>query len=497
MSQKRFSIFLTTLLVVILSFPIIVLPYQQFIIQETAAQDASIPYTVATYGNAWNGTLAFGLNGPTDYLVIMKTDGTLITTRTSSTTYGVVKNIAQDALIFQGEPQTTAGGNTAPTYVTHIWNVATNTTQDYPNVIGHHDIEYDPINNTFLTFQSYIRQIGNNAYLFDKIIQLDTTGNVLWTWDTYNYIPISEADPFNLTGTFQGQEVIDFTHCNTLVWDYNNSVIYLNVRHTNTFYEINQTTSNVIWACGQFGNFTLLDQNGSQVPSLWYHSHDLKKVGPYVFTMFNNDFDNITNYNDSSSQLIEVTLNEQNMTAYVNWSWTAPSQYYSTFLGANLMLPNGDWLGDFGSPTHQFVENQPWNFNDTGAVLVEVNPAGQIVRTITFPTGRYIYRVEQLTNLSPNAFSYIPTTTPTPQPTQIQSPTTKPSPTRTQTPSPTPSPNPTTTPTATATNTPTPTPPPPANSLFIPEISALIIASIIVVLSSLILLKRKRKKNHP
>ena len=195
----------------------------------------------------------------------------------------------------------------------------------------------------------------------------------------------------------------------TLDWDYNNSIIYLNLRNTNTFYKINQTTGNIIWACGEFGNFTLLGANGQPLvganglpPSLWYHSHDVKEVAPDVFTMFDNDYDNNTNPDDCHSRMIEVTLNETSMTAYVNWSWEAPTQYWNSYAGATLLLPNGDYIGDFGDPTHQFrnPQNQPWNFNNTGAVLVEVNPAGQVVRTFTFPVGCYVYRIEAITNPS-------------------------------------------------------------------------------------------------
>ena len=59
--------------------------------------------------------------------------------------------------------------------------------------------------------------------------------------------------------------------------------------------------------------------------------------------MFNDDFDNVTNYNDSSSQILKFTLNEQNMTATVTKSWSAPTQYYTQYLGATDILPNGDW----------------------------------------------------------------------------------------------------------------------------------------------------------
>ena len=116
----------------------------------------------------------------------------------------------------------------------------------------------------FSSLQDYVRQVGDNSILFDKIVQVDPNGNVLWSWDTYDHIPLSEASPFNETSVVNGQTVEDFTHANTLDWHYNDSIIYLNARNTNTFYKINQTTGDIIWACGEFGNFTLLGDNGQR-----------------------------------------------------------------------------------------------------------------------------------------------------------------------------------------------------------------------------------------
>jgi hypothetical protein len=365
----------------------------------------TLPCTINTYGNAWNGELAFPLSGPdnSNYLVCISTKGSVLNLRESSG-YSAVYNIADNTLLFQGEPYVDGAGS-APTYATHIWNMATNTTEDFPNVISHHDIQYDPVNNTFLTLQDYVKTVGNNAILYDKIVQVDAAGKVLWTWDTYDYIPLSEASPFNETTTIKGQTVEDFTHANSLDWDYNNNIIYLNLRNTNTFYKIDQTTGQIIWACGEFGNFTLLGANGQQVSSLWYHSHDVKEVAPDVFTMFNNDDANNTNPDDCHSSMLEVTLDETSMTAYVNWSWEAPTQYWTPYGGATVILPNGDVLSDFADPTHQYSQNQPWNFNNTGAVFVEVNSTGQVVRTFTFPVGWYVYRVEAVTATSPTPSS--------------------------------------------------------------------------------------------
>lgn len=390
-----------------------------------ASQSLVLPCTIATTGNAWQGNLTFGvsytnstINQTIGYLVVMNTtNGNVSYFQQSDAGYGVAKNVGLNTVMFQGG-QVLGGANTEPEQATSFWNYLTNATVTFPNVIGHHDVEYDPVNNTFLTFTDYTMQVGNTQTLFDKIVLLDATGNVLWSWDTYGHIPLSEADPFNLTATYNGVTAIDFTHSNALVWDYNDSIIYLNCRHTNTFYAINQTTGNIMWACGEFGNFTLLGDNGNPVSSLWYHSHDLEQVAPNVFSMFDNDFDNITNPDDCHSRMIDVTLNFSSMTAQVTWNWTAPTQYWTEFFGGNVKLPNGDRIGDFGTPTHQFPQNQPWVGNNTGAVLVEVNQTGQVVRTFTFPVGWQIYRIDAITNQKPFTLP-TPPSTPTPTPVTI------------------------------------------------------------------------------
>ena len=369
------------------------------------SQGFQVPVTVATYGNAWEGELVFGLWQPpaNSYLVIMKTNGQLDFLRQSNDlSYIIARNVTSDTIMFMGEP-VLGQVSVAPLNPTHFWNYAVNTTVDFPNVTGHHDIVYNPINNTFLTLRDYLRTVNGTDYLYDKIVELNSEGNILWSWDTFDYIPLSQADPFNPTAVVNGTVVPDFTHANSLDWDYKNSIIYLNCRHTNTFYKINKTSSNLIWSCGEHGNFTLLSDNGTIVPSLWYHSHTTRQVEPNVFSMFDNDFDNETNPNNCRSRMIEVTVNEQNMTAWVNWSWSAPTQYWTPFWGKADRLPNGDRIGTFGSYTHQFPQNQPWGFNDTGAVLVEVNPQGQVVRTYTFQAGWGVYRIEEM-----DSFNVIP-----------------------------------------------------------------------------------------
>ena len=366
-----------------------------------------VPVKVDTYGNAWNGYLAYGLwqYNPSDlspvasHVVVMTTNGQMLYHRTSyiPTSYWPVKYIAPDTLMYMGEPDSSA---------THFWNVKTNKTTDFPNVWGHHDMIYNPTTHTFLTLQDYIRVIDGHQVLMDHIYELNSTGGILWSWDTYadGHFSLNDECPCNdttasyPTATAAGQTLIDLTHANSLQWIFDQNIIYLNMRAQNTFCKIDKTTGKTDWCLGEHGNFALYDQNGKKVPSLWYHSHDLNEVSPNVFLMFDNDYHNTTkpcqvgnayNGTGSHSRILEVSVNEQTMTARAIWSWTAPSAYWTPFWGSADILPNGDLIADFGSMSH-YVSNS------TGAVVVEVNPQGQVVRTWTFAYGWGLYRVTEI-----------------------------------------------------------------------------------------------------
>lgn len=367
----------------------------------------AVPVKIDTYGKAWNGYLAYGLwqydpstlSPVASHVVVMTTDGQLLYHRTSTSpnSYWPVKYIAPDTLMFMGEPDSSA---------THFWNMKTNTTTDFPNVWGHHDMIYNPTTHTFLTLRDYIRVIDGHQVLMDHIYELDSTGKILWSWDTYadGHFSLNDECPCNDTtatypsATAAGQVLIDLTHSNSLQWIFDENIIYLNMRAQNTFCKINKTTDQTVWCLGEHGNFTLLDQNGNKVSSLWYHSHDLNEISPDVFLMFDNDYHNTTrpcqignayNGTDSHSRILEITVNEQTMTARATWSWTAPSAYWTPFWGSADVLPNGDLIAAFGSMTHYVP-------NSRGAELVEVNPQGQVVRTYTFAYGWGIYRVTEI-----------------------------------------------------------------------------------------------------
>ncbi|MFX0096060.1 MAG: aryl-sulfate sulfotransferase [Candidatus Hodarchaeota archaeon] len=267
-----------------------------------------------------------------------------------------------------------------------LWNIYTNKTT-HLNIHGHHEFEYNPINNTIFTLTSKRIEINGILYVFDIISEFDITGNLVWTMDTNSFISHTQWCPFLDTGKNGSADVV---HGNSIFFAEEKN-FYFNSRNVNTFYKINYETGQVIWGLGEYGNFTLFNRLGNQCDNLFFHAHAVEKIDNNTFILFDNDLHNQTNPNNQRSRILEITINETTMTANESWSWTAPRDYYSLALGDADRLPNGNRLGVFGYDIHPNTS--------IGARLVEVNETGQIVWEINFPNNedyRYnIYRMER------------------------------------------------------------------------------------------------------
>jgi hypothetical protein len=364
-------------------------------IAPTNCKELEVNIIIETYGDAWEGYLAFGLFEYNEseaydwvhgYLLIMNTSGHIEYLKDYPTrSYNEVEFISPNTLMYQ-EPRSNTN------FLDLATKEPTNLNED---ISGHHDIEYNPLSNTFLTLQKDVREINGTSYEFDKIVEIDINGTILWEWTCADYFNISQQCPWS---PFR-RGSLDFTHCNSLDWKIEENIVYLNIRNLNTFCKINKTSGELLWSCGEYGNyadpdsydgdFDLIASNGSIVPSLWYHSHAVKEVEPNVFIMFDNDLHNKSDTLNHISRILEVTVNETSKTAWISWNWTAPREYYCPQWGDADRLPNGNRFGTFGAQQHETE-------NSTGAILVEVNDSSEVVREYTFPYAWGIYRVEQI-----------------------------------------------------------------------------------------------------
>ncbi len=256
-----------------------------------------------------------------------------------------------------------------------LWNVYEGT-ETRLGIQGHHELEYNWINNTILTFKAYVVTINETQYKYDMIEEYNLEGELVWSLDTQDIISPNQWCPFK-----DGFTEADITHSNSIFFDSEEDTFLFNVRNVNTFYKVDHKTGEILWGLGEYGNYSLYDSNGNPKDNLFYHAHAVEQVDDNTFILFDNDYHNQTNPTYPRSRILEITINETTMTANESWSWIAPQDYYCTYFGDADRLPNGNRLAVFG--VHY------------GPRIVEVSEEGEIVWQQEFSSGNTIYRVER------------------------------------------------------------------------------------------------------
>ncbi|MHA2247321.1 MAG: aryl-sulfate sulfotransferase [Candidatus Hodarchaeales archaeon] len=278
-------------------------------------------------------------------------DGNIIDEFPSRNTYGHCYPINSTTFLL-------SGGN--PMY---FWNRETGRNRSF-NFSSHHDVSYNPKTKTFISLGIQFVIDSGYSYRYDTIREITKDGNIIWNFNTSSFIPFDWWTR-EMSGVNR-----DITHSNTVFWDMEEDMIYLNCRNLNTFFKIDHSTGQVVWGLGKHGDFILYDQYGNQRQNLFYYAHALEKVDDDTFILFDNRWYNETT--STRSRILEITIDETSMTANESWVWTGPSDYYSYAWSDADRLPNGNRFGAFGYiPDPRLVE-----VNESGDIVWEMHYTG-------------------------------------------------------------------------------------------------------------------------
>jgi hypothetical protein len=260
----------------------------------------------------------------------------------------------------------------------YLWNWVTNKTEALPIPEGHHEVTYNPVTDTFLTIQlvnfieNYTFQEAQWNITGDDIVEYDRDGTELWRWEGNLTFPFN-WDEYKLRN--ETRDDMDWMHSNSIYWDIDNDMIYMNVRHLDCVVAVNYTSGETEWVVGRYvgegPGMTLYNKAGEEVDSLFYHAHACEKIGPNNYILYDNDYKNLTraDIDIGITRYVEFAVDETAMTATEVWSWTSPESYYTRAQGDTNRLPNGNSIG---------VHNQ-----GPSPFMVEVNQAGEIVWEMT------------------------------------------------------------------------------------------------------------------
>lgn len=254
-----------------------------------------------------------------------------------------------------------------------FWNLVTNETEYSTFIDFHHAFDYNPVTDTFLVlghnFTGTVEVAGENFTIdHDTISEIDRDGNIIWHWNGAEHLPF-DRDFFYLTNLTDEGYTADWTHGNSVYWDIAENSIYYNARHLSTVFKIDKETKEIIWQIGALNSdFTMYNVKGQKIDALFYGAHDIQYIGNNHFTIYDNDYLNLTNLTSKHTRYVEFAIDENTWEAREVWTWNAPISHWTMSRGGVDKLPGGNFIGVNGGEGLGPVKN-----------VTEVNQLGEIV----------------------------------------------------------------------------------------------------------------------
>ncbi len=240
---------------------------------------------------------------------------------------------------------------------------------------------------------------GDVNVLGDMIVVFDSNLNVVWTWDTFDWLDVHRAailsevcaqgggggcPPFYLTANAN-----DWTHGNAVQLTPDGALLY-SARHQDWLIKIDYANGegdgHIIWKLGRGGDFTMLSSD----PSPWFsHQHDgnFTSDNPSELLVFDNGNTRWRETGEALSRGQSILLDEANRTATLHVN--ANLGVLSAAVGSAQKLLNGNYHFDAG---YVIQPN-----NSLAAFQFEADKAGRIVFELVTPG--LVYRSFRMADL--------------------------------------------------------------------------------------------------
>jgi hypothetical protein len=235
----------------------------------------------------------------------------------------------------------------------------------------------------------------------DEVLVLDTNWNVVWTWNAFDWLPVSrtailgeKCHPCANTQTGAccpitlASQANDWLHGNSLTYDSTDGNLIMSLRSQDWVIKINYANGtgdgHVIWTLGNEGDqgpgYTFNMLNTPNIPSPWFsHQHDVEvwvTYNPKMLTLFDNGNTRHATDPSADSRGQALSLDESAMT--VDFYGNVDFDFYSSGYGTSQILDNGNYWWQAGAvggqnsadPTRSF-EYLPSGYTGIKAYSVE------------------------------------------------------------------------------------------------------------------------------
>jgi len=200
----------------------------------------------------------------------------------------------------------------------------------------------------------------------DEILVLDTNWNVVWTWNAFDWLPVSRTailgetcHPCAQTQTGAccpitlASQANDWLHGNSLAYDSTDGSLVMSLRSQDWVikiaYQNGTGDGHLIWTLGNEGDFTML--NTPNIPSPWFsHQHDVEiqaTDNPKLLTLFDNGNTRRSTDPTADSRGQVLAINELALTVDIHTN--VDFAFYSSGYGTSQVLDNGNYWWQAGA----------------------------------------------------------------------------------------------------------------------------------------------------
>lgn len=211
------------------------------------------------------------------------------------------------------------------------------------------------------------------ALVAEVVVQeLDEDNNIVFEWRSWEHVELIDTTRIEEL-QYEPPEPVSYMHVNALAVDLDGNII-LSARRFDELIKIDRETGDIIWRMGGWrsrnNEFTFV--NDPKFGFSGQHHIQVLENGNYLL------FDNGSLHEERTSRAVEYSIDEENYTATLVWSYT--DGRFAGSMGSVQRLTNGNTLIGWGSASA------------TGSNVSEVTPEGEVVFALSFPESQMSYR---------------------------------------------------------------------------------------------------------
>lgn len=201
----------------------------------------------------------------------------------------------------------------------------------------------------------------------DDIVELNSTGHVIWRWSTANHVNVATAN------TQFHANFPDVIHMNSIQYDGHGGILF-SARNLDAIYRIDMATGAITWKLGGSSTPQSLKFTKSPYPTDFSGQHYARILSDGTITVQDNGTSAVP---ARRVRALNISVNLTAHTAKILKQITDSRTKHSACCGSAIKLPTGDWV-------------MAWGDND---FTTELNSNGVPQLTITYP-GLSSYRAE-------------------------------------------------------------------------------------------------------